>query len=192
VPFLYWIVARVRPDRYNILASAVCVAGIGLVSLGGDFTMRMGDALTLLCGVFYAMHIVAVACFSREHDIFLLTLIQFATAALLGLICGAIFEPFPKEVGTGSIWSLVYLCFFATAAALLMQNVGQKYTPPSAAALILSLESVFGALFSVLFYGERLTLKTSSGFVLIFLAVIISESKLTFLKRKTGPGPQPQ
>lgn len=184
VPFFYWAVARVRPDRFNILASVVCVAGIGLVSLTGGLSIRTGDALTLLCGVFYALHIVSVAVFSKDHDIFLLTLVQFACAALLGSVCGVLFETFPRTVSPGSVWSLVYLCFLATAAALLMQNIGQKYTPPSTAALILSLESVFGALFSVIFYGERLSLRTVSGFVLIFLAVILSETKLSFLKRK--------
>ena len=68
--------------------------------------------------------------------------------------------------------------------ALLLQNVGQKYTHPSAAAIILSLESVFGVLFSVIFYGEALTPKLIIGFVLIFIAIIVSETKLSFLRKK--------
>jgi len=66
---------------------------------------------------------------------------------------------------------------------LLFQNIGQKHTHPSAAAIILSLESVFGVLFSVIFYGEQLTARLILGFILIFAAVIISETKLSFLKR---------
>ena len=61
VPFLYWAFARVRPDRYNVLAAVLCVAGVGLVSLTGDLTVNPGDGLTLICAVFYAAHIVAVA-----------------------------------------------------------------------------------------------------------------------------------
>ncbi len=183
VPFLYWIVAKSRPDRFNILASIICLIGIGLVSLNKGFTIGIGDFLTLVCGFFYASHIVSVAVFSRKLNIFLLTFIQFATASVLGGIMGLIFETFPKHIGTDSILSLVYLCFFATAAALLMQNVGQKYTHPSTAALILSLESVFGVLFSIVFYKETLDIKITIGFVLIFVAVIISETKLSFLSK---------
>ena len=60
VPFLYWAVARQRPDRYNILAALMCVTGVGLVSLTGDFTITRGDLLTLLSALFYTFHIVAV------------------------------------------------------------------------------------------------------------------------------------
>ncbi len=183
VPFLYWGIAKARPDRYNIVASVVCLLGIGFVSLDGNLSMRTGDLLTLVGGVFFALHIVSVALFSRGRDILLLTFIQFAAAAALGSVLGLSFEVFPERIGMSSVWSLIYLCFFATSAALLMQNVGQKYTHPSTAALILSLESVFGALFSVLFYHERLTLKIALGFLLIFLSVVISETKPHLLRR---------
>lgn len=183
VPFLNWAVAKMRPDIHNIAAAVVCVGGIGLVSMGSDFSIGIGDALTLLCAVFYALHIVCVAKFSQERDIFLLTAIQFASAAALSGVFALGFEKFPLDIGAGAVWSLAYLCLFATAAALLLQNVGQKYTPPAAAALILSLESVFGVLFSIVFYHEQLTLRIALGFVLIFAAVIISETKLRFPAR---------
>ena len=84
VPFLYWAVARQRPDRYNIAAAVLCIAGIGLVSVTGDnaAAVSMGDGLTLVGGFFFAAHIVAVSRFSQGRDIFLLTAIQFASFAL--------------------------------------------------------------------------------------------------------------
>ena len=66
---------------------------------------------------------------------------------------------------------------------MVCQTIGQNYTSECNASLILSLESVFGVAFSVIFYGEVLTLKVILGFVLIFVAVIISETKLAFLKK---------
>ena len=54
VPFLYWLLAGVRPDRYNILAALLSVTGVGLVSLSGDLTVNLGDALTLLCALLTA------------------------------------------------------------------------------------------------------------------------------------------
>lgn len=184
VPFLYWYSSGIRPDIFNISASFVCVTGIGLVSLNEGFSIGTGDALTLVCGLFFALHIVAVARFSPGRDIFLLTVIQFASAAVLGWIFGYLFNTFPASISSASAYSLVYLCFFATTVALLLQNVGQKYTNASTAAIILSLESVFGVLFSIIFYQETLTLRIALGFALIFAAVIISETKLQFLKRK--------
>jgi drug/metabolite transporter (DMT)-like permease len=184
VPFLYWGCAKKRPDIYNVTASVICVAGIGLVSLGQDFTICAGDAFTLAGGFFFAAHIIAVASFSRGRDIFLLTIIQFACAAVLGWIFGFLFNSFPAQISPGAIASLVYLCVCATAIALLLQNIGQKYTPPSTAAIILSLESVFGVLFSILFYHEVLTDRIAIGFALIFIAVLLSETKPKFFRRK--------
>lgn len=182
VPFFYWFAAKERPNRYHIAASLVCILGIGLVSLNGGFSIRLGDLLTLVGGVFYALHIVYATIFSQKRDVLLLTLVQFATASLLGGILGLSFETFPGRIDASSVWSLVYLCFFATTLALLIQNIGQKYTPPSTASIILSLESVFGVLFSIVLYHEKISAKTATGFALIFTAILISETRLSFLK----------
>ena len=182
VPFLYWLSSGKRPHFHHISASFLCLIGVGLVSLNESLAIGKGDALTLVCGLFYAMHIVAVARFSPGRDIILLTIIQFAGAALLGWIFGLAFEIFPDRITSSSALSLFYLCFFATTLALLLQNVGQKYTHPSTAAIILSLESVFGCLFSLVFYHEQITLIIALGFAMIFGAVIISVTKLEFLK----------
>lgn len=183
VPFLYWVYTKKQPDIYNILASVICLIGVGFVSLSQDFVIGVGDALTLVGGVFYALHIVAVACFSCDRDIFLLTIIQFTCSATLGWISGLLFNSFPENISSGSFVSLFYLCVFATTIALLLQNLGQKYTHASTAAIILSLESVFGVLFSIIFYHETLTLRIAVGFAFIFVAVVISETKLEFLRR---------
>ncbi len=147
-------------------------------------TVAFGDVLTLIGGLFYAIHMVVVAKFSRDKDPILLTIIQFATSAVLSWVCGGIFEEFPKAIGSETIFGILYMGVFATAIALLLQNVGQKYIHPSSVAVILSLESVFGVIFSVFMGKESLTIKITLGFLLIFIAVIISETKLSFLKKK--------
>lgn len=184
VPFLFWFVNKCKPDIYNFVAALVCIIGIGLVSLNGDFTIRKGDAFTLAGGVFFAAHIVAVARYSKDKDPVLITILQFGYAALLSWGMAFLFEDMPKSIDTNTWYGIIYLAVFATAVALLLQNIGQKHTNPSAAAIILTLESVFGVVFSVVFYHEQITLKLFIGFLLIFLAVIISETKLSFLKRK--------
>ena len=190
VPFLYWFVDHSKPDRYNLSAALLCLAGIGMVSLAGDFTVGFGDGMTLIGGVFYAIHMVCVAKFSKGKDVILLTIYQFGFAAVFSWVVGLIAEPFPSYTSWswGSICGLLYLAVFATAVALLLQNIGQKHTHPAAAALILSLESVFGVLFSVVFYGEELTVRLLIGFILIFIAIVVSETKLSFLHRQEKLG----
>ena len=79
---------------------------------------------------------------------------------------------------------LAYLSVMCTTVALLFQNVGQVWSDPASASILLSLESVFGVVFSVIFYGDPVTVRLVAGFSLIFLAVICSETKLSFLHKK--------
>ena len=184
VPFLYWITDKRRPDLYNFSAAFLCLAGIGLVSFDGSFSMRFGDAMTLISALFFAAHIVAGARFGGKSDPILLTILQFGVAAVCSWVLGFTTETFPKEIPLNAVLGLLYLAVFATTIALLLQNIGLKYADPTSGAILLSLESVFGVLFSMLFYQERLTLRLGAGFLLIFIAVILSETKLSFLRKK--------
>lgn len=189
VPFLTWAVVKKRPDRYNIAAALLCVTGVGLVSLNEQLSINTGDFLTLVCAIFYASHIVAVEKVSPGKDITLLTVFQFAFAGLFAWIGGALTETFPAQALTDPqvFLPLAYLCVMATTVALLFQNVGQVWSDPASASVILSLESVFGVLFSVIFYGDPVTPRLLMGFVLIFVAVVCSETKFSFLRRSSRP-----
>lgn len=186
VPFLYWAVDRKRPSRWNVLAALLSVTGIGLVSWDGGLSLALGDVLTLAAGFFLACHIIAVAKFSEGRDIFLLTTLQFAMIALMCWAGTAVTRGVPVDGLPGSAWGvMLYLAIGSTAVALLFQNVGQKYTDPASAALLLSLEAPFGVLFSVLFGAERPTPLIYLGFCVIFLAMVCSETQFRFL-RKAG------
>lgn len=187
VPFLTWAVVKVRPDRYNIAAALLCITGVGLVSLTEGLTIHTGDLLTLCCAVFYACHIVAVAKVSPGRDITLLTVFQFAFSALYAWVCGGVTETFPMAAlaDPAVLWPMAYLCIMATTVALLFQNVGMVWSDPASASVILSLESVFGVASSVIFYGDPVTGRLLAGFALIFVAVVCSETKFAFLRKKT-------
>lgn len=188
VPFLYWVIAKRRPDKFNILAAFLCIAGIALVSVTGSnaTAFNLGDVLTLIGGFFFAAHIVAVAKYSEGRDIFILTTLQFASFALFSWIGVLVTRPAltPGVFDQSLIFSLAYLVIFASCGALLFQNIGQKYTAPSTAAVLLSLEAPFGVFFSILFANERPTPLMFVGFALIFLAVVCSETKFSFLRKK--------
>lgn len=178
VPFVYWVVAARRPNRYNLLAAAMGVAGIGCVSLGAEsLSMGFGDAMSLLCALFFALHIVLVGRFASGHDVLALTVYQFWMGGLCGLAVGAVSEPWPDlaAITPDFLANLAYLVVLASCVALVIQNVALAHVPPTQASLLLSLESVFGAVFSVLLYGEALTPRLLLGFVLIFGAILVSE-----------------
>jgi len=185
VPFFTWAVVKRRPDRFNIAAALLCVLGVGLVSLNEQLSINLGDLLTLLCAVFYASHIVAVEKLSPGKDIYLITVFQFAFAALYSWIGTLTTEIFPVEaISDPAVFlPLAYLCVMATTVALLFQNVGQIWSDPASASVILSLESVFGVLFSVVCYGDEVSMKMLCGFALIFVAVVCSETKFSFLRK---------
>lgn len=185
VPFLYWVVDRLRPDRFNVLAAVLCIVGIGFVSWDGGFSIGYGEWMTLLSGLLYACHIVATSKFAQGRDVFLLTVIQFATTAVCCWVGTLITGGFPAAgLPARAWWVLIYLAIAATTLALLFQNIGQKYTSPSSAAVLLALEAPFGVAFSVIFTEESPTPFMYFGFLLIFVAVLCSETKFSFLKRK--------
>ncbi len=195
-PFLFWLVAKKRPDRYHISAALVALVGILLISVDfkGEslFTIALGDILTLVCGFFYAAHIVAATITSQKRDPWLITMLQFAVAAVLAMLTFAVLYPLglaPIKVEAGDISGvavqLLYLSVFCTALALGLQNFGQKYAHPASASIILTFEAVFGALFSLLLGAEEgFTVWRGIGFVLMFFAIVISETKLGFLKKR--------
>ena len=179
VPFLAYPFTKIKPDRYNVVASFLCIFGITLISVtGGDFsTICKGDILTLLGGIFYSLQMIAVSAFSRGRNILLLTMLQFLFAGIIAWVPTLLFETYPTGLSLGGVGAILYLTIFATCLCYIFQNAGQKFTTPSTAALILSLEAVFGVLFSVIFTGEEISLKMFFGFFLVFLAIIVSEIK---------------
>lgn len=183
VPFLYWLAKGKRPDKYNVIAAIVAVFGIGFLSINSSFTINLGDGLTLLCAIFFASHIVSIACFATKHDPIVLTIVQFGTVAVLSLISSLIFEPMPSFTKTSTM-GILYLAIFSTLICFAMQNVAQRYTSPEHTAIILCLESVFGSVMSCVILGEEFTFKMVIGSMAIFLAIITAETKWKFFKKK--------
>lgn len=183
VPFLAWAVLRKRPDRYNAAAALLCIAGIGFISLDGTAGMSSGDMLSLASGFLFAAQIVAIAKYAAEYDPGLLCLLEMGVCAAGGFAAGAFTETFPAQAPPAeAVISLLYLGIVISALCQLWQNIGLTEVSASTASLLLSLESVFGVLFSILLYGERLTVQVAVGFALVFLAIVVGETKLSFVK----------
>ncbi|MBR3328457.1 MAG: DMT family transporter [Atopobiaceae bacterium] len=180
VPFIHWAFARVRPTVANVVAALLALAGIGVLSLGGSEPMALswGDWMTLGGAFWFAVQIEVMVRVAPGHDILCMTVVEFFVMGLVCLAYGACAEPFPpiSVFGGMDFWlQMGYLVLLASCVCTMFQNVGQAHVPPAQASLLLSLESVFGVLFSVVIYGEPLTVALAMGFMLVFCAILLSE-----------------
>ncbi|WP_392486777.1 DMT family transporter [Haloimpatiens sp. FM7315] len=183
VPFLYFAFTKKSPDKYSVAAAFLALFGISMLTLQGKFSMGLGDVLTLFCALFFAAQIIAIDLYTKTIKPIVLTVIQMAVATVLSFICALIFEPKMQALDLRGTFSIIYLGVFSTLIAFLIQNIAQKYTSSTHAAIILSLESFFGCLCAVIFLGDKLTNKMIIGCIMIFIAIITAETKLDFLKK---------
>jgi drug/metabolite transporter (DMT)-like permease len=178
VPFLNWFFHKSKPSWNCVLAAIIALIGIGLLSLQGDFSMNRGDVLTIICGFFFAVHIIFISRYTQTQDPVLLTILQLAFSALFSWIFAPFTDgsfPLQETLRADVIVSMLYLGLFSTLLCFLLQNVCQKYLRASTTSLLLSFESVFGVIFSIIFLKEILTAKMIVGCVLIFFALVLSE-----------------
>ncbi len=175
VPFLYWLVRGEKPRANHLLSAVICLVGIGLISLNGEGGVTFGDGITLVCSVVFAANIVSISIFCEGRDPMLLTMLQICVAALYGWVGILIFGGMPEHISMGAAGNVLYLALFSTALCLSLQSIGLKYTNPTVGTILLSLESVFGVLFSVLLYGETVTLRMAVGFAVVFAAVLLAQ-----------------
>lgn len=185
VPFIAYLAYKRKIDKFELSGAVLAIIGIGFLSLQLSSDVNVGDLLTLACAVAFAYHIFYTAKYVKDEDPIVLTIIQMFVAALLGWIVvlfkGEVNFSFEME----AVSSILYLGVFSTTIAYLFQTIAQKFTNETKAAIILSTESFWGMVFSVLLIGEVLTTRMIIGAILILIAIIISETKLTFIKKKS-------
>ena len=175
VPFLYWFVTKKRPKFLHVLCVFICLLGIGILSLQGGLEMSAGDVMTVLSGVPCAVNIVISAIVCQNKNPLLLTTIELGVVSVLAWICVLFTDTFPKEFPINTVGGIVYLGLIATALCLYLQSYGLKYAEPSIGGMLLSLESVFGVIFSIIIYHEKITFRMIVGFVVIFIAILLSQ-----------------
>ena len=183
VPFIGFVLYKRPLDKYGIISSIIAIVGIGILSLEADFSINFGDFLTIICAFGFAFHIFFTGEFVKKHNAIVLTVVQFSVAAVLSLIVQILFNEIKIEAQMSSIIGVLYLGVFSTTVAFLLQTLCQKDVSETKSAIILSLESVFGTILSVIILHEVLTFRMVVGCLVIFCAIIISETKLSFLKK---------
>ena len=165
-----------QKSGWNIWA-AVALAGVGLYLLSSPEhgTVQFGDLLELLCAICFTVHILVVDRVASHLNPILFSVIQFLVAGLLGLILGLLFEPQSLETLKEAAPAILYAGICSAGLGYTLQAVGQRDADPAVASVIMSLESVFSALFGYLLLKETMTASELSGCVLMFAAVLLSQ-----------------
>lgn len=186
VPFIAFMIYKKKVDRFSVMGAIMALMGIGILSLNGDLTLGFGDGLTLVCAVCFAFQIFFTGEFVKNYNVITLTAIQMIVAFLFSLIAVAATGDMHFNFDNNALLSTLYLGILSTTLAFLMQTYFQKFTDGTTAAIVLSMESVFGTLFSILIVGEKLTPRMFLGCFLIFFAVITAETKLNWIFKKNS------
>lgn len=187
-PFIVWVLFKKKPKAYNLISAVICLVGIGLISLsgesGGEESSLLGEVLTVLSAIFFALQIIYARIFQKNGaDSIILLIFEFLTVGVILMLSSFVLE-LPKcgikgyAINLEQGLNIAYLAVTCTLFAQSAQMIGQKFTTTSQSALILSLESVFGMFFSVLFGAEKLSPILGVGFAVVFIAVLINELEL--------------
>ncbi len=176
VPILVVVFLRRLPHPVVWPGAALAFAGIWLLSGGNLINLTHGDALTVLCAVFWACQVLLIGVYaSRSNRPLTLSVVQFAVCAVLSLMAGFLLEPVSWAAIEAALPEILYTGIFSSGLAFSLQAIGQRHTTPAQAAVFLSSESLFAALFGALFLGDRIGGLGYLGCFLIFAAILAVE-----------------
>lgn len=167
-PLHVWVSIGVAVVGAYLLASCTSMGGFG-----------WGDALLLTSAFCFAVQIVLIDLFTRRADGVRLAIVEFYVAGTVSLIC-SLFGPLPTWGDLApALPSLAYLAILSGGFAYTAQIVGQKLSGmPTVASLIMSLESVFGAVGGALLLDEAMSDRQIWGCAVILFAVVLSQLPL--------------
>lgn len=185
VPFIARVLYKKKVGLQGIAGAFMAIAGAGVLSLDRNFSIGLGDFLTLICAVCFALQIFFTGEYVNRCRVTVLNFFQMATAFVLSFLYlltagGGTLE----AVTRNGVLSVIYLGAVSTTFTYLLQTVSQQYVDETRSAIILSMEAVFGALFSVIILKERINVRMILGCILILGAVLVSEIKIKGLAWK--------
>ena len=175
VPVAGALFFRRRIGWHIWLAVGIALCGLALITLDNDLSPAVGDILLLLCAVCFCGQILLIDHFLPGSDGVRLSMIQFATSAILNTVFALIFEDISFAAIGAAILPLLYLGVMSSGCAYTMQILGQRYCPPTPASILMSTESLFGVLGATIFLSEILSARQYIGCAVVFAAVILSQ-----------------
>lgn len=168
-----WLGQRVPPRGFA--GAALAVAGLGLLTLGGEGGVNAGDLWVLGTALFYALYIVYLGEVTKAHDPLVLSAMQLWPVTALCWLWALPEVGALGNVTPTALLAILYLAVAATALTTWLQTLAQRAVPAYLAALIFALEPVFAALFAYLLLAETLSAQGWLGGALVVVAMIVAE-----------------
>lgn len=170
-PFFAFFVIKEKISVKSGVAVLLSLTGLYFLS-NMEKGMNIGDFITLLCAVFYALQIVLVAKYTKMYDPTSLTLVEIGMVAIMGM-GGWGLEKFYCQCTPILIFGILFTGILATAVGILLQTHAQKVVPPTHAAVIFTMEPVLAGVFSYLILGETLGSRGIIGAILVLLGMLL-------------------
>ncbi len=172
VPFIAAMLGQ-RIGGQVWVATALALIGLYLLSVVGVPQINSGDIWILGCALVWSVQVLVIGWAAPGSDPFALSVLQFAITGVLALATAPLLEPVSFAAITNAIWPILYSAVFAVAIAFTLQVVAQREAPPSDAAIIMAMESVFAALCGWLMLGEPLGPRQWAGGALMLGAAAL-------------------
>ena len=186
-PIIAVLFLREMPHVIVWPSAMLALAGIFLLSGGNLSALNTGDFLTILCAVFWAIQVILIGKFGKRTGRPLaLPAIQFAVCAVLALAVALVIEPFDLVAIQAATKEILFAGIFSSGLAFTLQAVAQRHTTSSQAAIFLSSEALFAALFGALILSERINGIGYVGCGLMFTAMILVEVVPELRKKKSA------
>lgn len=173
-----------RASLMTAISVAIATVGMYLLCVGNGFSVQGSDIYVIICAFCFAGHILVVDHFAPQVDGIALSLVQFAVMAIESGICMLIFEQPDLASLTACLPQIMYVGVLSSGVAYTLQIVAQQSTDPTMVSLLLSLESVFGAISGAIVLDERMSTREYVGCALMLCAVMLSQIPVSVIRRK--------
>lgn len=184
VPILSFLILRIAPHPVVWPAVALSFIGIWLLAGGNVVSLNSGDLLTIACAFAWSIQVLLVGRYSAGSGRpIALSFVQFAVCAALGLAAAVAVEEIVVSDIVAALPEILFAGVFASGVAFTLQVVGQRYTTAPQAAIFLSTEALFAAIFGAILLGERIPPLGYLGGILIFAAILLVEIGPAVLRR---------
>ena len=196
IPLLQVVIEKRPPTKGVIIGTIIVLIGISFLSSGGSSILNLfsdigsnfnlGDGLTIICALFFALYIIYLDIKSVKYDFWVLLFLQIVTTAILSIIFLFLFsftgiETIRVNLSNNLIMAVLYTAIFATLITTALQTKYQKNVTPAKAGIIFSFEPIFAAIFAFFILGEKITNFGYLGSVLIILGLLVSELYENFI-----------
>lgn len=177
VPLISFIAYKKKQPVTTWIGVILGVGGLYMICMGGasSFSLGKGEILAMLCSIAFALHIIVIDKYAPKIDTIVLSCGQYLVTGIVSCILMFIFEkPDASNIMQAAV-PILYAGIMSCSCAFTFQIIGQKYTEPTLASMLLCTESVFSVIFSFIILGERMTVIEYVGCAVMFIAIIIAQ-----------------